>query len=285
MIVRVSLLLVTMMIGGWSAFAADPQRIVSTAPSITESLFALGAGDRLVGVTSYCRYPPDAQQKTVVGDFASPNLESVLRLRPDLVVVLSDRTDLVERLTGFGLPVLVLRQETLNEVLESFLVLGSRVGCSQAAQELVNRIRRRLDGIGSSLEGRRRPRTLFLVGRNTGSLSDLYAAGESSYLGELLELAGAENAARGAAGAYPKLSLEEILRRDPEVILDLSQGPAGSDLHVEREIRELWARFPGLTAVHQRRVHVLGEDVFLIPGPRVVDAVEKLVRLIHGDSG
>jgi iron complex transport system substrate-binding protein len=284
MTVRVSLLLVMMMMGWWPVLGADPQRIVSTAPSITESVFALGAGDRLVGVTSYCRYPPEAQRKTVVGDFASPNLESVLRLHPDLVVVLSDRNDLIERFTGFGLPVLVLRQETLNEVLESFLVLGERVGCRQAAQELVGQLRGRLDAIRRRLEGRRRPRTLFLVGRNTGSLSDLYAAGESSYLGELLELAGAENSARGAAGAYPKLSLEEILRRDPEVILDLSHGSAGSDPQAEREIRELWARFPGLTAVRQRRVHVLVEDVFLIPGPRLVDAVEKLVKLIHGDS-
>ncbi|GAB4112475.1 MAG: hypothetical protein Kow001_14220 [Acidobacteriota bacterium] len=283
MILRVNLLLL-MWMAGWPLFGADPQRIVSTAPSITESLFALGAGDRVVGVTSYCRYPPEAQRKTVVGDFASPNLESVLRLHPDLVVVLSDRGDLVERFTGFGLPVLVLRQESLNEVLESFLVLGDRIGCRQAAQELTDRIRGRLEKVRDSLEGRRRPRTLFLVGRNTGTLSDLYAAGESSYLGELLELAGAENAARGAVGAYPKLSLEEILRRDPEVILDFSHGSAGSDDQAQREIRELWARFPGLTAVRQGRVHILVDNVFLVPGPRVVDAVEELVRLIHGES-
>ncbi len=279
---RLSALILLM--GWWPVLGATPQRIVSTAPSLTESLFALGAGDRLVGVTSYCRYPPEARAKTVVGDFASPNLEAILRLRPDLVVVLSDRTDLIERFTGFGLPVLVVSQGTLDEVLESLLVLGDRVGCRPKAQGLVDRLRRRLQEIQAAFEGRRRPRTLFLVGRNTGTLSDLYAAGEDSYLGELLELAGADNAARGASGAYPKFSLEEILRRDPEVILDLSHGATGSAPRAVEEIRELWAGFPSLTAVSRGRVYVLTDDVFLIPGPRVVDAVEMLVRLIHGNT-
>lgn len=264
--------------------AADPpQRIVSTAPSITETLFALGAEGQLVGVTSYCHYPPAARSKLVVGDFATPNLETVLQLRPDLVIVLADRGDLIERFAAFSLPLLVLPQGGLDEVFESIRLLGNRTGREQAAGDLVDSMKRQLEGLRQPVH-HRRPRTLFLVGRNSGSLSDLYAVGSNGYLGQMLEIAGAENIAAGAPGAYPKFSLEEVLRRDPEVIIDLSHGVSGPNPQAERQSRELWAKFPSLAAVRDGRVHVLDDDVFLIPGPRLVEAVAKLVRVIHGET-
>lgn len=265
------------------SYAQTPGRIVSTAPSITEALVALGAEHQVVGVTSYCLHLPAVRGKVVVGDFATPSVETVLQLRPDLVVVLDDRGELIRRFQSFGLPVLALPQQTLDQVLESLEVLGRRIGRSARARELRVEIGRGLADLRESVRSRRRPRTLFLVGRNSGALSDLYAAGDTSYLGQLLEIAGAENVAADAGGAYPKLSLEEVLKRDPEVILDLSHGEAGPYPQVERQSRELWSRFPGLSAVRQGRVHVLDNDVYLIPGPRMVDAVAELVRILHGD--
>jgi iron complex transport system substrate-binding protein len=264
------------------AAAAPPQRIVSTAPSITEMLFALGAGDRVVGVTTYCRYPEEAQQKPKIGGFASPNVEAILRQRPDLVVIMEDRTDLADRLKPFRVPMLSLRHQRLGDIERSIVTLAARLGLEDRGRSLVAGIRRDLSRVTDSVAKRPRRSVLYLVGRNPGSLTDLYAVGPGSYLDELITLAGGRNVFHDAAVAYAKVSLEEILARDPDVIVDMShqEGVSADDI---RAIQALWGRFPSLRAVRTRDVHVVTADVFVVPGPRVTVAVGDLARLIHGD--
>lgn len=267
---------------GLSMAAAPPRRIVSTAPSITEMLFALGVGDRVVGVTTYCQYPEEARQKPKIGGYTSPSVEAIVRQRPDLVVIVEDRTDLADKLRSFRVPTLLLRHQRLADIERSIVTLAARLGLDDRGRHLVAGIRRDLGRVTDSVAKLPRRNVLFLVGRNPGSLTDIYAVGRSSYLDELITLAGGTNVFRDTAVAYSKVSLEEILARDPDVIVDMShqEGIGADDI---RAIQALWGRFPSLRAVHTRDVHVVTEDIFVVPGPRVTAAVRDLARMIHGD--
>ena len=167
-----------------------PQRIVSTAPSLTEMLFALGAGDRIVGVTSFCTYPPEALGKTRIGSYASPSIEAIVAQRPDLVVIQKERIDLAPKLKGVGLPVLALDHHDLPGILESIQQMAEAVGTVENGQSLRDEIQSEIDSIRLTLADTTPPTVLFLVGRNPGSLSDIYAAGKGSYIDELIGIAG-----------------------------------------------------------------------------------------------
>jgi iron complex transport system substrate-binding protein len=258
-----------------------PKRIISTAPSITEMIYALGAQDELVGVTSYCDFPPEAQQKPVIGDFAAPNIELMLSQEPDLVVILSGRTDLEDKLRPFSLPVLVLEHETLAKIYESIGILGERIGREEAAASLISSIENRLARIERELSGLPKKEVLFLVGRNSGSLTDIYVVGTRSYLGQLIELAGASNIFSDLPASYPKVSIEQILTNDPEIIIDMSYMEAPDDETLEEALK-IWAQFPSIQAVASDDVHIVSSDVFLVPGPRIAEAVASLAAIFHG---
>lgn len=260
-----------------------PKRIISTAPSITEMIYALGAQDRLVGVTSYCDFPTEAREKPVIGDFAAPNIELMLSQKPDLVVVLSGRTDLEDKLRPFSLPVLVLRHETLARIYESIEILGERIGREEAATSLISDIENKLARIERRLSGLPRKEVLFLVGRNSGSLTDIYVVGTRSYLGQLMELAGASNIFSDLTASYPKVSIEQILVKNPEIIIDMSYMEA-PDEETLREALKIWAQFPSIQAVANNDVHIVSSDVLLVPGPRIAEAVASLATIFHGED-
>ncbi|GAB4247921.1 MAG: hypothetical protein Kow00109_24060 [Acidobacteriota bacterium] len=262
--------------------AAVPKRIVSTAPSITETVYALGAADLLVGVTSFCRFPPEAQQRRIVGDFAAPNLEVILELRPDLVLILDDRQDLATKLAAVGLPFAKLRQNSFREILDSIRQLGVLLGRTAEAEALTARLENRIERLRRrNLQSPNpKPRVFLVISRSPGGVSDLYTAGRSSYLHELLDLAGGRNVFEDIAVPYPKVSVEEVLQRDPDVILDLSRehdhdGPYGGELGV-------WATFPQLRAVRLRQVRFLADARFVVPGPGLLDAAEELAMTLAG---
>lgn len=258
-----------------------PQRIISTAPSITETIFALGAGDRLVGVTTFCDYPPQARKLPKIGDFASPNVEVMLGLSPDLVVILKSRADIRDRLKDFSMPLFEVRQEDLASILLSIQRLAERLEQQDAGQRLTEGIKEQIASVQERVSQQPvRARVLVLIGRNQGSLTDLYAVGPKSFMGELIRLAGGENIFTDAAAQYPKVSIEAILARKPEVIIDLSYGEA--DQAKRDATLRLWQKFPTLPAVESERVFVTSNDVFLLPGPRIGEAVRTLASMIHG---
>jgi iron complex transport system substrate-binding protein len=244
-------------------------------------IYALGAQDELVGVTSYCDFPPEAQQKPVIGDFAAPNIEMMLSQKPDLVVILSGRIDLEDKLRPFSLPVLVLEHETLAKIYESIGILGKRIGREEAATSLISNIENRLARIEQELSGLPKKEVLFLVGRNSGSLTDIYVVGTRSYLGQLIELAGASNIFSDLPASYPKVSIEQILIKDPEIIIDMSYMEAPDDETLEEALK-IWAQFPSIQAVARDDVHIVSSDVFLVPGPRIAEAVASLANIFHG---
>ncbi len=276
--------LVCAVVGASLAAASTlPTRIVSTAPSITEMLYELELGDRVVGVTSYCHYPPEVRSKPKIGSYLNPNFETTLALKPDLVVVLKEHRELAEKLRGFGLPVLELQHNALEGIFQSMLDLGKRTGADEIAELRVASIRERLEAIREQAEPLPKRSVMFIVGRTPGTVEDLMAVGSNSFLNELIDIAGGRNAFVDAIAYYPRIPREEVYARRPEVIIDM--GDMGETDGVTQEQRqkvvELWDEMPLLPAVKTGRVYGVADDIFVVPGPRIVDTAERLFQMIH----
>jgi iron complex transport system substrate-binding protein len=263
-----------------SGVAGGAARIVSFAPSLTEILFELGLGDRVVGVTRYCTYPPEARSKPQIGGYYDPSFEAVTAARPDLVLVLTEHTDLQQELTKLGLPWLTLDHSNFRGVLDSLTTIGRACGCPERAAAVRDRLEARLRDVGRRTAGRSRPRVLLSIARMTGdaSMNRITICGRNGLFEELIGLAGGINAFDQPI-EFPTLSAEGILRIDPDVIVDLCPDLKETGLDAET-VRKQWAAIPGLRA----RVHVVGESYALVPGPRLVLLVENLARALHPEA-
>ena len=269
------------------ALAAPPQRIVSTAPSATEMLYALGLGDRVVGVTTFCHYPPEAAKKPKIGDYMHPSLETIVGLRPDLVVSETTGVRHAERLRSLNLNVVEIDDATLVGIYDSIHRIGQAARVPARADALCAQMRAQLDAIRAKVARLPRRRVLFLVGRTPGRIEDMIAAGRASHLNELIEIAGGDNIFRDSVAAYGRISLEELLVRNPEVIVDMGEmsETVGVTDAQKRAVVALWQRYPALDAVRQHRVYAVASDIFVVPGPRVVEAARALARMFHPEAG
>jgi iron complex transport system substrate-binding protein len=272
-------------LGCWTiVLAAAPTRIVSTSPSITESLFALGLGDRVVGVSTYCRFPPEVAKLPKVGTFLKPEAELIAGLRPDLVIVHETATGIDGRLASLRIPFVAVERGTLASVFSSIRQIGSAAGVPDRAGSLVADIQRRLDTIRRAGRGTSRPRVLFIIGRRPGTLADLVAVGPGSYVNDLIEIAGGANVlAIAGQPEYPRISMETVLRLDPDVIVDtVDMGETEAERRARQPINErLWAAYGSLTAVKTKRLHAATTDALVVPGPRVVEAAEWVAGLLR----
>ncbi len=264
--------------------AAEPQRIVSTVPGLTEILFALGLDQRIVGVSEYCVYPPAAKQKTRIGNFLQPNIEKIASLRPDLVLIIKNPVRLAERLANVKLRVEELDLESLPGILAAI----SRVGVLTGRQSQAAALRQQLESGLERLRRRPKPRrrVAFLVGRTPQRLEGMVAVGAGSYLDSLLQAAGGENIFADSPTMYPKISIEQLLARQPEVLFEMGdsvhEGLAGRQYR--EDVLAVWAKLPSLQAVKNRRVYPLNDSVFVVPGPRFLEAAERLARALEGQS-
>lgn len=256
------------------------QRVVSVAPSATEMLYALGWGDRVVGVTKYCHYPPEARRKTQVGSYLRPSLEAIAALKPDLII--SDPTTTKVSLPGVAMA--AIERKDLAAIERSILNIAKAMGDPARATALIQRMRQDLEVVRARNQGRAKRKTMFVVGRNPGQLTGFVVVGRDSYLNELIALAGGENIFADAPISYPKISTEEILARQPDVIIDMGDMadtdavPAG---HLA-QVRALYSKLPQVKAVKNGRVFAVASDIFVVPGPRVVDAAREFERMIQG---
>ncbi len=268
-----------------SLFAAQPQRIVSTSPGITEILYALGLGDRVAGVTTYCHYPPEAATKPKVGDFLRPNLEVILALKPDLVI--SESTG-VRASVRLNVPALEIRNGSVAEIYAAIRVIGKAAGVPERAEALVARMRSGLESIRASTANLPRRRAVFIAGRTPGRVEDLIVAGRTSHLDELIGLAGGENVFRDTVSTYSKVSLESFIARDPEVVIDMGEmaDTEGVTDAQKRAVVDMWAaRLPQLAAVRRKAVYGVASDIYVVPGPRIVDAAREFARMLHPEAG
>jgi cobalamin transport system substrate-binding protein len=257
------------------ATATGTPRIVSLAPSVTETLFALGAGAEVVGVSQYCDYPPPARRLPKIGTFLTPNVEEIVALRPTLVIGLLTSSDLreIRALQTMGIATLMVDDGSVAKIELSIEKIGDGTGRPRVARDLVAQIRARINGMRERLAAVQPIRVLMVVGHQP-----LVAVGPGTYLDELLTLARARNIADLSTQSWPRLTLEYIIASRPEVILD---GQMGTDPHAPARF---WSRYQSIPAVRERRVFGYPDDPTLHPGPRVPKTLELLARLIHPEA-
>jgi len=261
-----------------------PDRIVSLAPSVTETLFALGVGDRVVGVTRYCDTPPEAADRAVIGGYLDLNYEAIVGLEPDLVVGIRDSAGALDRLRGLGFATLEVDQHEVSGILESITTIGEACAVPDRADELANDVRSRIEEVTRRTAGLERPRALVVVDRAVGggSVTTVWAAGPSTFYHELLELAGASNAIENGFVVYPEVSAEGLLGIDPDVILEVTADLKTRGLD-RQTLRRDWDKLSTLRAVRSGRIYVLDQEYMVIPGPRVAQIVEQFARALHPD--
>ncbi len=246
-----------------AAAAGSCRRVVALAPNLSETLFALGLGDRLVGVGDYSTWPPEAAKLPKLGGLFNPNLEQIVSLKPDLAVLLPSQRDLAEKLRRFDVESVLLGIESLADVERSFHTLARRCGVPEAGDRLAVEWKAAL--APQPLPGR--PRVLLSVGRQAERLADILVAGPGTFLDELLARLGAVNVFADAPLLYPQVSLEEVVTRAPDVILELRAEAVSPE--VARALVQDWQALPRIPAVQRQRIAVIGGDHVLTPGPRV----------------
>ena len=261
----------------------EPQRIVSTAPSITEMLYSLGLGDRVVGVTTYCHYPSEVLQKPKIGNYINPDFEAILAVKADLIVVLKEHYNLVSQLKKFGLPLTVLQHNDLAGIYQSLIRLGEVTGTYELAMAQINHLQSELTKIRQQIIDRPLRSVMFVVGRTPATVEDLIVVGRGSFLNELIVIAGGQNIFADTLTHYPRIPREEIYARRPEVIIDMGNMGATTnipDKHHEL-VKALWKQMAKLPAVKTGRVYPITENFFVVPGPRVIEATKRFVKMIH----
>lgn len=259
---------------GRRVYLAKPaRRVVSLAPSVTEILFAVGLDAEVVGVTTFCDYPAQAKAKPKIGS-STPNLEAILGLKPDLIVGNKDyiRPDVLAKLEQLKVPVFILSPQTVEDILVHIGTVGRLVGRDREARAVVQGLRGRVGEIRSRMAAAKPVRVFYVV--NT---DPLISVGAGSFIHQMLELAGGENIVGQTAVSYPKVSLEEVLRRDPEVLL----FPVGATEGIPEAEQRQWRKWTALSAVAHNRLHQVKAELVNRPGPRVVDGIEALAKVIR----
>jgi iron complex transport system substrate-binding protein len=253
-----------------------PQRIVSLAPSNTEILFAIGAGDRVVGVTDYCNYPPEAMEKPKVGGYSTIDIEKVIALNPDLVVAAyGNGAETVEILRNNGITVIALNPKNLNDIMRDIELLGKVTGCEENASKLVRMMECTIEEVKKSVANvTDRPKVAHILWHDP-----IWISGNNTFVDELIRLAGGENAFSDMDG-WKAVSIEDMLERNPDVIIVNSgtgMGGAGKDILYEWAINEL----KDTSAVKTGRVYVIDADIISRPSYRLVYALEDIVSFLH----
>jgi iron complex transport system substrate-binding protein len=264
--------------------AEPPSRIVSLIPAVTEMIFAMGQGARVVGVSNYDRYPPAVETIPRVGGLLDPNVERVLSLKPDLVIVYNTQQELKERLDRASIPYYSYQHRGLPDITATIRAVGQRLGASEAANRLAQQMERDLEAIRRAVAGRPRPRTLLVFGRDPGGLRNIDASGGYGFLHDMLEVAGGDDVFADVKKESVQVTTEMVLARRPDVIIELHYGDAAKTADFQKQLHA-WDAVPAVPAVRNHRVHVLVGDEFVVPGPRVVEATRKLARTLHPEAG
>ena len=247
--------------------AQASQRIISLAPSITEILFSLGLEQRVVGVTTFCDHPPEALKKPKVGGMANPSLEGVVRLRPDIVILTTDGNpkEFEQRLRNLGIKTYVFRARNISELPDAIKRLGEALGVKDRAEALAERIERSINKYNKVFHQRTKKRALFIIWPEP-----LIVAGPGTAIDDAMEIIGLENIAHDAKARYPKYSLEEVIRRNPDIIFI---GKGHEDMR--KVSGRILKRLSIVEAVKNGRVYFVSDALYRL-GPRITEGIEEL---------
>jgi len=262
----------------------DYRRVTTLSPSLSETMYALGLGDRVIGVTAFARYPEDVIHKPKIGGYSDINIEAVYALKPDLVLALEQQEDALRQLTALGLHPVRFKNDTIHDILNLIRRVGFLFNRTEKAEELCLRIEAEQKRLIEAASTRPRRRVLVSVGRNmgTGKIGAVFAAGPNTLFGEIITMAGGENAYQGTA-PYASLSKEAILRLNPEVIIDLIPDMDKMIDFTKAEALKQWDEFPALDAVRNGEVTINMSSYICIPGPRIILMMRDIARAIHPD--
>ncbi len=252
------------------------QRVVSLAPGLTEIVFALGRGGKLVGVTRFCDFPAEAKKIAQVGGFLDFGVEALVALAPDIVLAYPEHSARLRALPP-RVRVVTVAHDRLSELLASLEKIGRELNAAGEARRLAEDIRQRLARVARDAAGERRRRVLFIAGRNPDELKNMFIVGRNDFLNDLLEAAGGTNAYPGGV-SYPNVSLETVIALDPEFIFEISSHYEGI---ADERIFALWRPLSMVTAVASGQVRVIRDPSWLRPGPRVAQVAEELARILH----
>ncbi len=252
----------------------EPQRIVSLAPGITETLYALGLDDKIVGVTTFCNWPVQARTKTRIGGFTNPSLEKIVSLKPDLILATADgnRKETVQQLERIGLPVYVTNPTDTQGVLRSIVHIGAITHREREAENMVASIQKRLDHIALQIRHKRKPRVFFQLG-----LEPLITAGRGTLTNEVIERAGGVNVAGLDAASYPHYSAEGIIGASPDIIIF---APMVNDERFAA-VKRYWQKFGDVPAVKNNKIYPVSADLINRASPRLFDAIEIMALIFH----
>jgi len=256
-----------------------PERIVSMAPSLTEILFALGLDDKIVGVTIFSDYPPAALEKPKVGSFWQPNIEAVVAARPDLVVTLriEQQRSLAERLQRIGYNSLVVDIEKVADLYEAIETIGAATDRQRQANGLVGSLKNKLEELSRMVGTGEKVRVLWVVQREP-----LRVAGRDTFINEMIELAGGENAIGPTVHKYPPIGAEQVIACNADVIIESAMGPEDIESQRDRALQH-WSKYQYLPAVANNRVYVIDGDTVSRLGPRLYEGTETIAGFLRPD--
>jgi iron complex transport system substrate-binding protein len=244
------------------------------APSLTEILYYLGLGDRIVGVTQFSYYPPEALKKPKIGTYINLNAEKIVSLNPDLAIGTADgnKESTVRLLERAGIDVYIVNPRKVRDVINTIVTLGELCGVEKRAKELAYQLSGRIDLVSKQTESVRRPLVFLQI-----NSKPIMTVNKNTFHHDVIRLAGGENMAKDIHITYPRINVEEILRMKPEVII-ISSMERGRDFE---ESRRVWLKWSDIPAVRHGRVHLIDSDLIDRPSPRIVSGLEKIAIMIH----
>lgn len=262
------------------------ERVVSLSPSITEVLYELDLGPQVAGVTRYCKYPLAAQKKPQVGGYVDPDSEALIRLKPDLVIMREEQTQLARQLKGLGFSVMGVDHRNTEGILESIERIGKVCRREGQAQRLNQDLRRRIEAVRSEIsKAKTRPSVLVVLDRDIQSekLHWAFVAGEDGFYDWLIEHAGGKNAVPEGKKGFLQVSPEGILRMNPDVIIETTAtvGRAITTEEIARKTEKQWANLSRVSAIQNHRLHHFRQDYMVIPGPRFIQILEQFAQAVH----
>lgn len=259
-------------------------RLISLVPAVTEMLYEIGAGPRLVAVSSYDTYPPEVKRLPNVGALLDPNVERILSLKPDLVIVYASQVDLKQQLARAGIGVFDYRHAGIADVATTIRELGARTGDGAKAGVVADAIDRGLSTIRDRVKGRPRPRTMLVFGRERLALRGLYASGGIGFLHDMLQIAGGINVFADVKMQAVQASTEQVLIQRPDVILETRAANSAFPSGDHQSELNVWTVLSSVPAVRNKRVVFLFDDRIVIPGPRVVAGTTAMARALHPEA-
>ena len=257
-----------------------PKRIISLVPNVTEILFAIGAGPQVAAVSNYDVEPPEVRSLPTVGALIDPDTEKILSLRPDLVITYGSQTDLQAQLKRASIPFFDYRHGGLDHIMVTMRALGARTGHADQAEAVARRLQASIDAVKARVAGKPRPRTLLVFGREPGSLRNIYASAGRGFLHDMLVAAGGEDVLSDIDRESAQVSTEMILARKPDVILELNAATRLNDADL-KAVTDPWMALSSVPAVRNKRVVILTGPGMTVPGPRVIDGLEKMAKALH----